>query len=532
HPESEWLSEDEVKYTCIENIFVDPTEELSTLTSDPSQVTAQIFENVTRKLVEIFAIALKDTRIAENSVQVISNLANVNISVCEETGHLAKQLREFLDNYTLLADSTEPDGQVNISSKGIELKSIVVQRGGNRGGPFTFSPAGLGAENETGISIELPSEVLDRQSETGDTRLRYVAYDRSQLFVPDGGLWEDYKEEGVIGRQKVISASVGSEPIANLSSPVVIHLMKIRNDVNHTCAYWDEEANTWSDEGVTLVWENETVIICHSDHLTNFAVLMAPTTEALPSGHAQALEAITWAGCAISMACLVFTILTYGLFKCLHGEKSGKTLLNLCSALLVLNIMFLVGTLDVSGFSRSACVGVAMCVHYSLLASLLWMLVEAVDMYQALVTVFNKYENFYLIKRCIVAWGLPIVIVAITAVLGTDNYFTQNRSLKILLAPGCLIVLLNTVVFIIVARVILKPKFQSKKEASSSVTIAQVRGAFMVMILLGVTWLFGPLAVEDARLVFSYIFCICNSLQGCLIFFFRCLLNPEAQLAW
>ena len=54
----------------------------------------------------------------------------------------------------------------------------------------------------------------------------------------------------------------------------------------------------------------------------------------------------------------------------------------------------------------------------------------------------------------------------------------------------------------------------------------------MVMILLGVTWLFGPLAIDDARLVFSYLFCICNSLQGCLIFFFRCLLNPEAQLAW
>ena len=73
---------------------------------------------------------------------------------------------------------------------------------------------------------------------------------------------------------------------------------------------------------------------------------------------------------------------------------------------------------------------------------------------------------------------------------------------------------------------------KSNKEASSTVTIAQVRGAFMVMILLGITWLFGPLAIEDARLVFSYIFCICNSLQGCLIFFFRCLLNPEAQLAW
>lgn len=83
-----------------------------------------------------------------------------------------------------------------------------------------------------------------------------------------------------------------------------------------------------------------------------------------------------------------------------------------------------------------------------------------------------------------------------------------------------------------VARVILKPRFKGQVGSKDHVTPAQVRGAFAVMVLLGVTWVFGPFAVNEAKLVFNYIFCVLNSLQGFLIFIFRCLFNPEARMAW
>ena len=60
----------------------------------------------------------------------------------------------------------------------------------------------------------------------------------------------------------------------------------------------------------------------------------------------------------------------------------------------------------------------------------------------------------------------------------------------------------------------------------------QIRGAFTVMFLLGVTWVFGPLAIKEAKVVFNYLFCILNSLQGFLIFVFRCLFNPEVRMCW
>ena len=56
--------------------------------------------------------------------------------------------------------------------------------------------------------------------------------------------------------------------------------------------------------------------------------------------------------------------------------------------------------------------------------------------------------------------------------------------------------------------------------------------ALAIMCLLGLTWLFGALAISDARIVFEYLFCIFNSLQGFFIFFFHCIRIKEVRNQW
>lgn len=105
--------------------------------------------------------------------------------------------------------------------------------------------------------------------------------------------------------------------------------------------------------------------------------------------------------------------------------------------------------------------------------------------------------------------------------------------------PSCLILLINLVVFILVCRVLCSPRMTSGKDDmikkridSRKVTAMQIKGAFTVMVLLGVTWVFGAFAIGEAKLIFQYIFTVCNSLQGFLIFVIRCLSYPEARKAW
>lgn len=117
------------------------------------------------------------------------------------------------------------------------------------------------------------------------------------------------------------------------------------------------------------------------------------------------------------------------------------------------------------------------------------------------------------------------------------------------LGISCLILFINLLVFIMVTRVLFTPRMAAKSTAASNsnsaanagsptapspplITAVQVRGAFTVMTLLGVTWIFGVLAVGEARTVFQYVFCVCNSMQGFLIFIVRVLQYPEARSAW
>lgn len=106
-------------------------------------------------------------------------------------------------------------------------------------------------------------------------------------------------------------------------------------------------------------------------------------------------------------------------------------------------------------------------------------------------------------------------------------------------APLCLIIICNTAIFIKVVSVICRkrPDFvnvpgKNSKTSTLDVRRVQVHGSLAVMFLLGITWIFGGLAISHARLTFQYVFCITNSLQGFLIFIFRCVERREARNAW
>lgn len=77
-----------------------------------------------------------------------------------------------------------------------------------------------------------------------------------------------------------------------------------------------------------------------------------------------------------------------------------------------------------------------------------------------------------------------------------------------------------------------KRRLAEQNSKAGRVTLAQIRGAVTVMALLGTGWVFGGLAIGGAKVLFSYLFTITNSLQGFIIFLVRCVQYPEARKAW
>lgn len=110
--------------------------------------------------------------------------------------------------------------------------------------------------------------------------------------------------------------------------------------------------------------------------------------------------------------------------------------------------------------------------------------------------------------------------------------------------PVCFILVVNTAVFVMVLRIILQQgkrgravgKVAAAAETANGnggtnrpVIMGQLRGAVTVMALLGVTWIAGALAIGPIKILMSYVFCICNSLQGFVIFIVRVVQYPEAR---
>lgn len=93
-------------------------------------------------------------------------------------------------------------------------------------------------------------------------------------------------------------------------------------------------------------------------------------------------------------------------FRKIRRDYPSKILIQLCAALLLLNLVFLLDSWIALYNTRGFCISVAAFLHYFLLVSFTWMGLEAFHMYLALVKVFNTYIRKYILKFCIVGWGM------------------------------------------------------------------------------------------------------------------------------
>ena len=69
----------------------------------------------------------------------------------------------------------------------------------------------------------------------------------------------------------------------------------------------------------------------------------------------------------------------------------------------------------------------AILLHYFTLASLMWMAVEAVNMYMLFVRVWDSHIHLFLVKASIIAWGKSIKELMIENVID-DLHISHNAS--------------------------------------------------------------------------------------------------------
>ncbi|KAM9687239.1 adhesion G protein-coupled receptor E4-like isoform 4-T5 [Trichechus inunguis] len=344
----------------------------------------------------------------------------------------------------------------------------------------------------------------------------------------------------------VVSGTNDSEKKIYLSKPVFLtlkHTQPVGARTKHLCASWEgsKEGGSWSTKGCSHMGSNDSHTTCQCFHLPSFAVLMALTPKA-----DSALAVITCVGLSLSLLCLLLAAFTFLL--CRSTQNTSTSLhLQLSFCLFLAHLLFLVG-IDKTE-PEVLCSVIAGALHYLYLASFTWMLLEALQLF---LTVRNfkvsNYTSEGRFKKNFMypfGYGIPAVIVAVSAGVGHKNYGTNTHCwLKLdksfiwsFMGPVATIILINLVFYFIIL-CILKSKLSSLSKEVSTVRNTRVMTfkAIAQLFILSCSWILGFFMVEavgtTAGLVIAYIFITINVLQGVLLFVLYCLLNHQVRMEY
>ncbi|XP_027016819.2 adhesion G-protein coupled receptor D1 isoform X7 [Tachysurus fulvidraco] len=368
----------------------------------------------------------------------------------------------------------------------------------------------------------------------------------------------EFKEHKIQVASYLISLKVEPSPAlsVNLSSEPLIRIMLTHqlskeqqlqavNDSNKVflyCAFLDysSKEGVWSNNGCVRAGGNLSYSVCVCNHLTNFAILMQVVPVELSKSHQVALSTITYVGCSISIFCLAITLVTFAVLSSVSTIRNQRYHIhaNLSFAILVAQILLLISFRFEPG--TLPCKVMAVLLHFFFLCAFAWMLVEGLHLYSMVIKVFGSEgsKHFYYYG---IGWGSPVVICLVSITSSLSSYgedgncwlSLKNGAIWAFVAPALFVIMVNIGILIAVTRIISRISAENYKVQGDANSVKLTAKAVAVLLpILGISWIFGVLAVNNQSFLFQYMFAVFNSLQGFFIFLFHCLLNSEVRAAF
>uniref|UniRef100_A0A8C2DDH9 Adhesion G-protein coupled receptor G2-like n=1 Tax=Cyprinus carpio TaxID=7962 RepID=A0A8C2DDH9_CYPCA len=383
--------------------------------------------------------------------------------------------------------------------------------------------------NQTGYpwSVKIPSEAFNksRQENNGSA---FVGVLR---FINMGNK-DETKTHTVLNNE-----SYGITMGANISNLTDTIDMTIKNKDNlagnASCVSWDGKGKlNWTTFGCETKIENNT-IKCSCSHLTFFAVLMSLPDEKAP--HLESLTLISSIGCGISIFFLSIGLFMHFLLRKAKSNQATKILMNMFVALFLLNASFLSNESIANTGDNTACVFIALLLHYSMLASFTWFFIQALHMYLWLIRQNVSITN-YMRKITVLGWvfAAPIVVGIAsggeyeTVTLNTTSgkiarmCWTTNPYIHYIVNIGyyALVFIFTTGIFIMIVTKVLQARNLKMVDSKRKTFRKQLMMVLSLFLLFGLTWSvaffsYGPMLIPS-----YYIFTVLNSLQGFFLFLY------------
>ncbi|XP_015237430.1 PREDICTED: adhesion G-protein coupled receptor G4 [Cyprinodon variegatus] len=522
--------------------------------------------SVMEKLSEVVDVSIIETIVGNRIVHIVANIllsetditpvADILLDLTDQMGNCM----EFSGEYANIKAHALAFSMINVDPEEFNGLTFSVSLSSTMNPEVFVNQSFVNQSHaEANATISLPTELINffPHGVRNTTRVQFHFYGTLDLFQ-DPYLNNETTRNMTLN-SFVVSASVNNSQVINLKERVVVTLKhktpKMTED-EVQCMFWDFQKydghGGWNNSGCETLSESAYWTSCLCDHLTHFAVLLDVTRSPLSDTYTEVLTVISYLGCGISGFFLGITLLTYLILEKLRQDYPSKILINLSTALLGLSIFFLVDPWLSSFSNYGLCIAAAAFLHYFLLASCTWMGLEAVHMYIALVKVFNIYMPFYLLRLCVIGWGVPLLIVSLVLAIDKDAYGSSTPELvgvalqssekfcwlqkkvfyNVTVVGFILLIFLGNITVFIMVVIQIKKMRANNPSANSRTAVQDFRVLVGLTVLLGLTWSVGFLSFGPGRGVVLCLFAILNSFQGFFVFLFHCLMKENVRKQW
>uniref|UniRef100_A0A3Q1JRT6 Adhesion G protein-coupled receptor E8 n=1 Tax=Anabas testudineus TaxID=64144 RepID=A0A3Q1JRT6_ANATE len=334
----------------------------------------------------------------------------------------------------------------------------------------------------------------------------------------------------------VISAFLPSMNNTNLTEPVNFTIQHKKDstgtDGSNTGGQGDMR---WSVTGCWASFTNENYTVCSCSHLSTFALILQ-IAEPQPED-----TFLVWLNqMCVSIGLFFFALAIFTFLLCSWNPKINNTArLHLCINTALSQLLLLWDDKYVN--ERLACKVMAGLLHFIVVASFVWMLLEALQLH----LLVRRLSKVQVIQRdglprpllYLVGYGVPFVIVGVSALVYSDGYgatdaqvcwLSQNRNFKWALTGPVITVLgLNCALFGATLWSLRPTLASMKSDVSQSKDTRLILFKILAQfVILGCTWILG---LYQSNLFFKVVFIILNSQQGTFLYVVHCLLNKEVR---
>ncbi|XP_011798940.1 PREDICTED: EGF-like module-containing mucin-like hormone receptor-like 1 isoform X2 [Colobus angolensis palliatus] len=482
-------------------------------------------------------VSLKNT--TENFVPVLKQISTWTKFTKEETSSLATVFLESVES-TTLAVFLKPSANVTqtVRTDYVDIESKVI----NRECSEENVNLNLAAK---GDKMKIRCSTIEESESTGTTGVAFVSFVGMESVLNER-FFQDHQAPLTISKIKlkmnsrVVGGIMTGEKKDGFSDPVIYTLENIQPKQKFErpiCVSWstDVKGGRWTSFGCVILEASEIHTVCSCNRMANLAVIMASGELTMDFS----LYVISHVGMIISLVCLVLAIATFLLCRSIRNHITYLHL-HLCVCLLLAKILFLAG-IDKTD-NQTGCAIVAGFLHYLFLACFFWMLVEAVMLFLMVrnLKVVNYFSsrNIKMLHICAFGYGLPVLVVVISASVQPQGYGMYNRCwlntetgfIWSFLGPVCAVIAINSILLTWTLW-ILRQRLSSVNAEVSTLKDTRLLTfkAFAQLFILGCSWVLGIFQIGPVAGVMAYLFTIINSLQGAFIFLIHCLLNRQVQ---